>query len=227
MNFQGTLQDLLTLAHEAGHSMHTYLSNKNQKWHEARYPIFLAEIASTVHEQLTCDYLLQKEEGVEKRLYLLQTQIDGIRNTFFRQTLFAAFEYKIHQLVEEEQPLTPSLFKEVYTDLHAKYYGPTLIIDEPLKSEYLRIPHFYYNFYVYQYATGIAAAITFAQRLKEGNKEAYLALLKSGGSDYPIALLRKAGLDLESKQVVAHCIATFEELTKKFEKELSKIRSSR
>ena len=227
LNFQGTLQDLLTLSHEAGHSMHSYLSNKNQKWHEARYPIFLAEIASTVHEQLTCDYLLQKEKQLERRLYLLQTQIDSIRNTFFRQTIFADFEYQIHKLVEEQEPLTPTRFKAIYAQLHQKYYGPTLVIDEALKSEYLRIPHFYYNFYVYQYATGIAAAITFAKRVNSGNTEAYLDLLKSGGSDYPIPLLRKAGLDLERPEVVLHCIETFEDLTKKFEKELSKIRSSR
>jgi oligoendopeptidase F len=227
LNFHGTLQDLMTLSHEAGHSMHTYLSNKNQKWHEARYPIFLAEIASTVHEQLTADYLLQKTEDVDKRLYLLQTQVDGIRNTFFRQTLFAAFEYKIHELVEEEEPLTPLVLKTLYGELNEKYYGPSLIIDEELKSEYLRIPHFYYNFYVYQYATGIAAAIFSAEKLYQGDREAYLQLLKSGASDYPMALLKRAGIDLESTAIIENCIETFSQLVRKFEKELSKIRTSR
>ncbi len=200
LNYQGTITDLLTLSHEAGHSMHSLYSNKGQPYHYAHYPIFLAEIASTFHERLTYEHLLTKMTSEKERSYLLNQQIEGIRTTFFRQTMFAEFELTIHELLEKQIPLTPDRLKEEYKKLNVEYFGPDLIIDDELTSEYLRIPHFYYNFYVYQYATGIAAAYTLVDRVKLDGPNNYLRFLSSGGSDYPVDLLKKAGLDITKKE---------------------------
>ncbi len=203
LNYQGTISDVLTLSHEAGHSMHTYYSNKGQQYHNAHYPIFLAEIASTFHERLTYEYLLSKMTTDDERSYLINQQIDGMRNTFYRQAMFAEFELKIHELLENQIPLTPTRLKEEYQKLNIDYFGPHLTLDEELSFEYMRIPHFYYNFYVYQYATGIAAAYALVDKVKaEGPKE-YLEFLSSGGSGYPVDLLKKAGLDITQKEALA------------------------
>lgn len=220
LNYQGMLNDLMTLSHEAGHSMNTLLSNRKQAYHEASYPIFVAEVASTFHEQLTLEYLLERAKSREERLYLLNHAIESIRGTFFRQTMFAEFELKIHQLAEDDHPLTKDLLKELYAELNRDYFGPELVIDDELSSEFSRIPHFYYNFYVYQYATGIAAATTLVDLVKKEGNEAYLNFLSSGGSDYPIPTLKKAGVDMENAAVIHHQIARFRELVKKFEKEI-------
>ena len=200
LNYQGTITDLLTLSHEAGHSMHSLYSNKGQPYHYAHYPIFLAEIASTFHERLTYEHLLSKMGSENERQYVINQQLEGIRTTFFRQAMFAEFELKIHELLENQIPLTPDRLKEEYSKLNRDYFGPDLVIDEELSFEYMRIPHFYYNFYVYQYATGIAAAYALVDQVKaEGPKE-YLAFLSSGGSGYPVDLLKKAGLDICKKE---------------------------
>jgi len=220
MNFQGTLQDVLTLSHEAGHSMNSLLSNRDQVYHEAQYPIFIAEVASTFNEQLTYEYLLEKAETKEEKLYILNQQIDGMRATFFRQAMFAEFELKIHQFAENDIPLTPALLKEEYRKLNLDYFGSNLVIDEEVNWEFLRVPHFYYNFYVYQYATGIAAAVTLVDKVKQTNNKSYLEFLASGGSDYPINILKKAGVDMCSQEAVETLLKTFRSLMEKFEKEI-------
>lgn len=219
MNYQGTLNDVLTLSHEAGHSMNSYLSNKKQNYHDADYTIFVAEVASTFNEQLTYEYLYERAESKEERMFLLNQQIGAIRGTFFRQTLFAEFELKIHEMAEKHIPLTPDVMKKLYGDLNKKYYGPDLEITEESSLEYLRIPHFYYNFYVYQYATGIAAALTLVEKVKDGGLEEYLGFLSAGGSDYSTEILRKAGADMTSIEPIENTLKVFSNLVEKLEKE--------
>jgi oligoendopeptidase F len=219
MNFQGTLNDVLTLSHEAGHSMNTLMSNKKQKYHDASYTIFVAEVASTFNEQLTYEYLYQRAKTKNERLYLLSQQMDAIRSTFFRQTQFAEFELKIHELAEKHVPLTPDIMKKIYGDLNKKYFGEDFTITQESSGEFLRIPHFYYNFYVYQYATGIAAALDLVEKVKKGNVKPYLEFLSAGGSKYSIDLLKDAGVDMESKEPIERILETFSSLLLKFEKE--------
>ena len=200
LNYQGNLNDIFTLAHEAGHSMHTLLSKTHQPYIYSSYPIFLAEIASTFNEQLLMDQLKTQFKGKKELAYLVNHQIEGIRSTIFRQTMFAEFELMIHKLAEEGIPLTPALLKEKYTQLCRDYYGPDLVVDPEIAIEWARIPHFYYNFYVYQYATGLSAAFAFHEKTAtspEATKK-YLAFLSSGGSDYPLDLLERAGVDIRS-----------------------------
>ena len=208
LNYQGTITDVLTLSHEAGHSMHSYLSRKHQPYHYAHYPIFLAEIASTFHERLTYEYMGDS-------VYFANQQIEGIRTTFFRQAMFAEFELLIHELLEKGVALTPHRLKEEYRRLNVEYFGPDLIIDEELSFEYMRIPHFYYNFYVYQYATGIAAAYTFVDQVKKEGPKRYIEFLSSGGSDYPTEILKKAGLDICKKESLAGLIPVWKNLLAK------------
>lgn len=212
LNYQGTISDLLTLSHEAGHSMHSFYSNKGQPYHYAHYPIFLAEIASTFHERLTYEYLLEKMGSDKERSYVLNQQMEGIRTTFFRQTMFAEFELTIHELVENKIPLTPERLKEEYRKLNEAYFGPDLIIDKELSFEYMRIPHFYYNFYVYQYATGIAAAYTLVDKVKAQGPKGYLEFLSSGGSGYPVDLLKKAGVDICTKEALSGLVIFWKNL---------------
>lgn len=219
MNFQGTLNDVLTLSHEVGHSMNTYLSNKRQKYHDASYTIFVAEVASTFNEQLTYAYLLDKADSKEERIFILNQQIDAIRSTFFRQTLFAEFELKIHEMAENHIPLTSDMMKKVYGDLNKKFFGNDLVITEESSGEYLRIPHFYYNFYVYQYSTGIAAALTLVEKVKNGGLVPYMDFLSAGGSEYSIDILKKAGADMSSVEPIDKTLEVFAHLLKKLEKE--------
>ena len=204
LNYQGTLNDVLTLAHETGHSMHSLLSRRNQPYMYAQYPIFVAEVASTFNEQLLLKTLKEKTTSREEKAYLINYEIEGIRSTIFRQTMFAEFELQIHRWAEEGIPLTPTLLKEYYLRLNRDYYGPDLVIDKELEIEWARIPHFYYNFYVYQYATGLSAALALFEKAQtsEEAKSKYLAFLSSGGSQYPIDLLARAGVDMRSSQVV-------------------------
>lgn len=219
MNFQGTLNDVLTLSHEAGHSMNTYLSNQKQSYHDASYTIFVAEVASTFNEQLTYAYLLDKAETREERIFILNQQIDAIRSTFFRQTLFAEFELKIHEMAENHIPLTSDMMKKVYGDLNRKFFGEDLMISAESSGEYLRIPHFYYNFYVYQYSTGIAAALTLVEKVREGGLIPYMDFLSAGGSEYSIEILKKAGADMSSVEPIEKTLGVFDTLLKKLEKE--------
>lgn len=215
MNFRGLLRDTFTLAHEAGHSMHSLLSRTNQPYVYSHYPIFVAEVASTFNEELLMDYLLKQRTKKEERLFLVNEALEDIRATFFRQTMFAEFELTMHKLVEEGTPLTPTLLKEIYTKLNTDYFGPNVVIDAPIAIEWARIPHFYYNFYVYQYATGISAATCLSERVlhKEPRAlEQYLAFLKSGGSLYPIDLLKLAGIDMTTAAPIEAIIRKFDSL---------------
>ncbi len=212
MNYHGTFRDVMTLAHEAGHSMHTYFSGKKQKYQDHQYPIFLAEVASTFHEELLFRYFLEKAESPKKKAYLINQKIDDIRNTLFRQTMFAEFELALHELVEQDMPLTPALLGEMYYKLNKEYFGPSIEHDPEVASEWSRIPHFYYNFYVYQYATGISAAHVLAEKVvnKEPSaRERYLDFLSSGGSLDPITTLQKAGVDMKTSDPVDTILTSF------------------
>ncbi|MDX8431495.1 MAG: oligoendopeptidase F [Candidatus Algichlamydia australiensis] len=216
MNYQGQINDVMTLTHEAGHSMHSFYSQKNQPYPKAQYTIFVAEVASTFHEKLLFHYLMERL-GEKEKQFLINYRLDSIRATFFRQALFAEFELKIHELAEAGKPLTQELLSEIYGELNRVYYGPHLEIDEYLKAEWMRIPHFYSNFYVYQYATGISAATALVDRVtKEGAKEDYLRFISSGGSDYPLNELRDAGIDMTDEKPIKSLIADFEELLDAF-----------
>ncbi len=220
LNYHGTFNDAMTLAHEAGHSMHSYFSKKNQKYQDHQYPIFLAEVASTFHEELLFQYFLQKVKTSKEKAYLINQKIDGIRNTFFRQTLFAEFELQLHEWVEQGIPLTPSLLKEEYLRLNQEYSGPGLVLDSHVESEWSRIPHFYYNFYVYQYATGISAADVLAKKVLSGDplaKEQYLAFLASGASKDPLTTLKDAGVNMKESYAVQSLLDSFKNLTEKFQ----------
>lgn len=222
LNFHGTLHDVMTLAHEAGHSMHSYLSRKNQPYIYSQYPIFVAEVASTFNELLLLDHLYKKAKTKSERAFLLSDQIDRIRSTIFRQTLFAEFELKIHEMVEQGQPLTPSLLNTIYSGLITEYYGASLAVDPELEAEWARIPHFYYNFYVYQYATGLSAAMALNEKAMQSTeaRDKYLKFLSSGGSKYPLDLLKDAGVDMTSTAPIESALNRFHQLVKELRKNL-------
>lgn len=223
MNYKELLKDTFTLAHEAGHSMHSLLSQKHQPHHYADYPIFLAEVASTFNEELLMRLMLERAKTKEERIFLINEKIEDIRGTLFRQTMFAEFELWLHETAEKNIPLTPKLLKDTYKDLNRRYFGERVIIDPAAEIEWARIPHFYYNFYVFQYATGISAALALAKNVMHGGKEereAYLSFLKAGSSRYPIDILHTAGVDMRSPQPVMAAIDTFDALVKQLAKEL-------
>ncbi|HXM02866.1 MAG TPA: oligoendopeptidase F [Chthoniobacterales bacterium] len=213
MNYRAdVLSDVFTLAHEAGHSMHSWFAQENQLFQEYGYPIFLAEVASTFNEELLTHYLLQRADDDRLRAFLIDRQIEDIRSVLFRQTMFAEFEKQIHAIEEAGGPLTLDVFGERYHELLKAYFGPRFTLDETLKLECLRIPHFYSAFYVYKYATGISAAVTLAQRvLHEGAPavQDYLGFLKSGGSRYPIETLQSAGVDMLTPSPIQETIDLF------------------
>jgi oligoendopeptidase F len=206
MNYKpDVFSDVYTLTHEAGHSMHSWYSQKTQSFQDYGYPIFLAEVASTFNEELLTHHLLEKTTDPKMRAYILNRQIDDIRGTVFRQTMFAEFEKNVHELEEAGEPLTLQVFKEVYRKLLEAYFGPDFSLDEELDLECLRIPHFYSAFYVYKYATGLSAAVALSQRVLNGGQaelDAYLGFLKSGGSQYPLDTLKAAGVDMTSPEPV-------------------------
>ncbi|MCH9626195.1 MAG: Oligoendopeptidase F, plasmid [Chlamydiales bacterium] len=220
MNFRGILRDTFTLAHEAGHSMHSFLSNQSQPYHYSHYPIFVAEVASTFNEELLMHLLLKRTTKREEKLFLVNEKIEDIRATLFRQTMFAEFELKIHELVEANTPLTPTLLKEIYTQLNIDYFGPETTIDKEVAIEWARIPHFYYNFYVYQYATGISAALSLAEKVLHGDPktcENYLNFLQGGSSLFPIDLLKLAGVDVTTPDPVRAALRKFDSLVSELE----------
>ncbi len=224
MNYKDVLRDVFTLAHEAGHSMHSLLSHKAQPYHYGDYPIFLAEVASTFNEDLLTRLLLKRAKSKEEKIFLINQKIEDIRTTLFRQTMFAEFELLIHTLAEQNTPLTPKLLREEYSKLNGKYFGKEVIIDTEAESEWSRIPHFYNNFYVFQYATGISAALALADRVVSGGAEerdAYLNFLKSGSSRYPIDILQGAGVDMRTPQPVIAAIDKFDGLVSELERLLS------
>lgn len=215
MNFKSLLRDTSTLAHEAGHSMHSLLSRRKQPYHYANYPIFVAEVASTFNEQLLFDRLIERFTGTEERIFLINEKLEDLRGTLFRQTMFAEFELFLHTAVENNTPLTPTLLKTQFTQLNHDYFGKAVTIDLEIGSEWSRIPHFYYNFYVYQYATGISAAIALADRVtREGEpaRKAYVEFLSSGCSRFPLDLLQTAGVDMRSSAPVEQAIGKFRSL---------------
>lgn len=216
MNYKQMLRDVSTLAHEAGHSMHSYLSEHTQRYHDADYPIFVAEVASTFNEELLADLFMQRASSDAEKAFLIHEQIEKLRRTLFRQTLFAEFELFTHTCVEQQQPLTPKLMQEKYMQLLQEYYGPAVSWNEEIAHEWSRIPHFYRSFYVYQYATGISAAVSLANQVRSGDpqaKERYLNFLKSGGSRYPLDLLEKAGVNMRSPEPVKQALEQFAKLT--------------
>ncbi len=213
LNFQNKRDSMYTLAHELGHSMHSFYTRSNQPYQYGDYTIFVAEVASTLNEGLLTEYLLKNTTNKEVRLAILNHSLEDIRGTLFRQTMFAEFEQQIHHLAEQGESLTADSLSELYSALNKKYYGEETIIDELIGIEWARIPHFYYNFYVYQYATGISAASALVQQiLHEGQPavERYLKFLSSGSSDYSINLLKKAGVDMTSPEPVRQAFQLFE-----------------
>jgi oligoendopeptidase F len=206
LNFNGKYEDLSTLAHESGHSMHTFFSSTNQPYVTANYSIFVAEVASTLNENLLVHFMLARAPNDATRLSLLGTYLDGLRTTMFRQTLFAEFELRAHEMVEGGETLTGENLSAMYLKLVREYYGHdqgVCQVDEIIGYEWEYIPHFYADFYVYQYATSLVASSTIAKSIRSETsgtstraRDAYLTLLRSGGSDYPVELLKKAGVDM-------------------------------
>jgi len=215
MNYDNKLDDLFTLAHEMGHSLHSYYSNRNQPYVYAQYSIFVAEVASTVNESLLIDYLLEHSKDKQEKIYLLNHYLEQFRGTVYRQTMFAEFEKIIHERAEQGEALTPELMSSIYRDLNKLYYGPDVVLDEEIDIEWARIPHFYSAFYVYKYATGFSAATAIKEAIRQEGQPAvqrYLEFLKSGGSDYPIQLLQKAGVDLTTPEPVDDALKYFARL---------------
>ncbi|MGD0653238.1 MAG: oligoendopeptidase F [Thermoguttaceae bacterium] len=221
MNYQPDVLDhVFTLAHEAGHSMHSYLSAKNQPYIYYNYVIFVAEVASTFNEQLLSRYLLDRARDDQERAFLVNRQIDAMRGTIIRQTMFAEFEKIAHHSVESGEPLTLDKCREIYGQLLKLYFGPDFTLDAELSLECLRIPHFYRAFYVYKYATGMSAAIALAGRVLNGGKkelDAYLNFLKSGCSKDPLDLLRDAGVDMEQPAAVDTALTQFGNLVEELD----------
>jgi oligoendopeptidase F len=221
MNYQADVLDhVFTLAHEAGHSMHSRLSAKHQPFLYYDYVIFVAEVASTFNEQLLSNYLLANARDDAERAFLVNRQIDAIRGTLVRQTMFAEFEKIAHASAESGEPLTLDKFKEIYRGLLEQYFGPDFALDDELSLECFRIPHFYRAFYVYKYATGISAAMTLADRvLKGGETELadYLNFLSGGCSKTPLDLLRSAGVDMEQPEAVETALKEFGRLVEELD----------
>ena len=216
MNYQPeVLDDMFTLAHEAGHSMHSYYSAKHQPFLYYDYVIFVAEVASTFNEQLLSHHLMQNVRSSEGRAFLVNRDIDAIRGTIVRQTMFAEYEKLTHEMAEAGEPLTLRALKDAYWSLLQDYFGPEFVLDQPMALEALRIPHFYQAFYVYKYATGLSAAVALSQRVLQGGPpefKDYLGFLKGGSSKFPLELLRDAGVDMATPAPVTAALEYFENL---------------
>ena len=214
MNYKrDVFSDVYTLAHEAGHSMHTWFAQRHQLYQDADYPIFLAEVASTFNEELLTHHLLEQTDDPKMRAYIINRQIDDIRGTLYRQTMFAEFEKVMHAIEERGEALTLDVFKGEYRKLLEGYFGEGVVLDPQLDLECLRIPHFYNAFYVYKYATGVSAAIALAERVLNGTPDAvesYLGFLKSGGSKFPLETLQAAGVDMRTSAPVESTLRLFD-----------------
>ena len=220
LNYQGTLDHVFTLAHEMGHALHSYYSDASQSYMNAGYKIFVAEVASTCNESLLIHDLLNKTEDKETRAYLINHFLEQFKGTLYRQTMFAEFEKITHSMVEKGETLTSDVLCEIYYDLNKFYFGENIVLDEEIALEWARIPHFYNPFYVYQYATGISAAITLSRKImKEGENgvKDYMKFLTGGGSKDPIDLLKLAGVDMTSKEPIEQALRLFEELLDEME----------
>ena len=228
MNYQDDISSMFTLAHELGHSMHSELANEAQPWHDAGYDIFVAEVASTVNETLLTQHLLETVDDDELHLHVLDEYLERFRSTLYRQTMFAEFEQQIHERAEADEPLTPDVFDDLYRDLKADYYEPA-VLDDRIQREWQRIPHFYYNFYVYQYATGISAAVAIVDRILGGAGDGnagdgtgdgtavdesaaadYREMLAAGGSVYPIEALELAGIDMTTADPIESALGVYD-----------------
>ncbi|GIN74093.1 oligoendopeptidase F [Bacillus sp. J14TS2] len=225
MNWQDNVNNLFTLAHEFGHSVHSYYTRKHQPYPYGNYSIFVAEVASTTNESILNEYMIQHANNKQEQLYLLNHYLEGFRGTVFRQTMFAEFEHLIHQKDQNGEALTADLLTKEYYELNKKYFGEEDIdIDDEIGLEWSRIPHFYYNYYVYQYATGFSAAAALSKQILEEGDPAvkrYLAFLQAGSSDYPIEVLKKAGVDMTSAEPIEAACQIFEEKLNEMEALLS------
>lgn len=215
LNFQGTLNDVFTLIHEMGHALHSYYSNHFQPTVYSDYVIFVAEVASTCNEALLMEYLLKHTEDRRKRAYLINYFLEQFRTTLYRQTMFAEFELKFNELAQSGQGVTADKCCEIYGQLNRDYFGDAIVLDEEITYEWARIPHFYYDYYVYQYATGYAAAIALSRRILEGGEAAvadYIGFLKGGRSKTPIELLKGAGVDMSTPEPINAALKVFDGL---------------
>lgn len=221
LNYQPTTNEIFTIAHEMGHSLHTYFSQKNQPYSKSQYTIFVAEVASTVNEVLLLKHMLKEAKDVKLRKYLLNYYLDTIRATLHRQTMFAEFEYEAHKMVESGEPLTRDNLCSVYAEIGKKYYGESIEHDYNISTEWCRIPHFYSSFYVYKYATGITTAINIVNKiLTEGESAVknYFKFLSGGNSTDPVSLLKLAGVDLSSEEPFVFAMKEFDNTLSEFEK---------
>ena len=224
LNYNNRYDDVSTLAHEMGHALHSHYSHTTQPYSTSSYTIFTAEVASTTNEVLLMDYMLNKTTDKRQRLYLLNQQIEAIRATVYRQTLFAEFEKIIYSKAESGESITADMLESIWHDLNVKYYGTDIVVDKEIDIEWARIPHFYRSFYVYQYVTGYSAATALAtQILTEGipAQERYLSFLKSGGSDYSLEILKRAGVDMSSPAPIEITLRKFSDLLDELEKVLA------
>ena len=220
LNYSGTLNDVFILVHEMGHSLHTWLSSRNQSFLNADYKIFVAEVASTTNELLLLHYLLERASSREEKAYLINHLLDSFKGTLYRQTMFEEFERKTNLMAEAGQPLTAAVLSDTYMELNRLYFGPDMVSDDLIAWEWSRIPHFYYNFYVYQYATSFAAAAAISRRIlagEEGAVENYLKFLSAGCTKDPISLLKTAGVDLSTGKVVDEALEVFEDAIRQME----------
>ncbi len=218
LNYEGNFEDVSTIAHELGHSMHS-LYSKKQEYHDHSYPIFLAEIASTVNEILLNKYCSQTAKTKEEKAFFLNNLLEDFRTTLIRQTMFAEFELKIHDLEEAGEVLTEELLSNTYYDLVKLYFGKNIVCDELIKYEWARIPHFYTSFYVYKYATGISVACKIVDDIlnkKEGALENYMEFLSSGGNDYPLEILKKTGIDIINDDTIDKALEMYKETLEEF-----------
>ena len=225
LNFEGNYNDVTTLAHELGHSMHTYYSCNNQPYNLSSYNIFVAEVASTVNELLLVKYLLKRSEKKEEQLFLLNKLLELYKGTIYRQVMFAEFERDMHQAVEQGEVLTYDYLNENYYKLVQKYFGKNVVCDKLIENEWMRIPHFYYNFYVYKYAIGLSCATKIVDDILSGKENAienYLSFLKTGGSMYPADELKVANIDIHDENLYLNAIKAFDEYIDSFTKILNK-----
>jgi oligoendopeptidase F len=229
MNYNDTLDDVFTMAHEMGHSMHTILSHETQPFVYSNYTIFVAEVPSTLSEALLLEYLLARSTDPAERIVLLQHAIDNIAGTFYTQVMFADYELRAHRLTERDQPITSDILTGIYRSLLTDYYGDAVDINDLTGITWSRIPHFYNSpYYVYQYATCFASAARLAQEIMQGPEAArrdardrFLDLLRSGGSDYPMAQLKRAGVDLSEPDTVRAVVNQLDDLVTRLERELT------
>lgn len=221
LNYHDTLDNVFTTAHEMGHSIHSYFSRKTQPFVYGGYSIFVAEVASTANESLLMDHMLKNVKDKNERLYLLNHYLESFRTTVFRQTMFAEFEKIMNEHLESGGALTADYLCEEYKKINELYYGPSVVVDDEISIEWARIPHFYYNYYVFQYATGYSAAVALSQQILEEGQPAvdrYMGFLKSGCSDYPLNVLKKAGVDMTTEEPVNNAMSLFAKLVDEMDK---------